>query len=329
MVARLRGSLMLTALLLAAAVAFASDSNGSFDRTLQVNGPVDLDVKTASGRISVRNGNAGQVTVHGTIRANEGWLFGSGCGMSADEKVKALQDHPPIEQTGNSIRIGHINDERMRCNVSISYDIVVPADTRLISKTGSGSQEVEGIRGPAEVQTGSGDIKVTDVDADLRAHTGSGSIDLDGIAGSLNAETGSGSIRGRHIGGLMKTQGSKMKPVSADASSVRIDAHTGSGRIELEQVTGAVTASAGSGSIHVQGDPTGNWDLHSGSGGVEVELPQNAAFTIDAETGSGGITVDQPVTIQGSVSKRALRGTVRGGGVELRLRTGSGGIRVR
>ena len=329
MVARLRGSLMLMALLLlAVSCSLASDANGSFDRTLQVNGPVDLDVKTGSGRINIRNGNAGQVTVHATIRANEGWLFGSGCGMSADEKVKSLESHPPIEQTGNSIRIGH-DDERTRCNVSISYDIVVPADTRLISKTGSGSQQVEGIRGPAEVQTGSGDIKVSDVDADVRAHTGSGSIDLDGIAGSLNAQTGSGSIHGRHIGGLMKSQGGKVKPVSADSSAVRIDVHTGSGRIELEDVTGTLSASAASGSLHVQGDPTGNWDLHSGSGGVEVELPQNAAFNIDAETGSGGITVDQPVTIQGSVSRRALRGSVRGGGIELRIRTGSGGIRVR
>jgi hypothetical protein len=87
-------------------------------------------------------------------------------------------------------------------------------------------------------------------------------------------------------------------------------------------------AHTGSGSIQAAGEPEGSWRLDTGSGGVTVELPHNAGFNLMARTGSGSIRVDHPLTAQGEMNKHTVRGTVRGGGPELDIRTGSGGIRV-
>jgi len=102
--------------------AWPFNAEGSFERTLSVTGEVDLNVTTGSGSITVRPGESGRVYVKAQIRARGG---------DAEEKVRRLEASPPIEQNGNVIRIGRIEDRELRRNVSISYELVVPATTRL------------------------------------------------------------------------------------------------------------------------------------------------------------------------------------------------------
>ena len=61
---------------LTAAPAMLPGAEGSFDRTLHVTGPVDLEVTTGSGGIQVRAGDGNQVRVHGRIRngPNARWM---------------------------------------------------------------------------------------------------------------------------------------------------------------------------------------------------------------------------------------------------------------
>ena len=54
----------------------------------------------------------------------------------------AIESLAPIQQSGNDIRIGHISGSELLHNVSISYDLIVPAETRLRSHRGSGSQNL-------------------------------------------------------------------------------------------------------------------------------------------------------------------------------------------
>ena len=51
-------------------------------------------------------------------------------------------------------------------------------------------------------------------------------------------------------------------------------------------------------------------------------------FDLDARSGSGGIESAQPVSAVGASSRRRLQGTVRGGGAQVQLVAGSGGIRI-
>jgi hypothetical protein len=138
---------------------------GEFERTLSVNGHVDLQVETGSGSIEVHRGGSNQVHVVGHISANE-W-FG---GENAEERVKKLENNPPIQQSGNDIRIGHIDDPELKHNISISYEVTVPESTKLRSSSGSGTQTISDIAGPLEANTGSGSLKFEYWSGRARAH---------------------------------------------------------------------------------------------------------------------------------------------------------------
>lgn len=281
-----------------------ASSEGHFDRTLQVNGSVQLDVNTGSGDIVVKTGSSNQVVIHGTVHTSN-WMFGD------DSAVKKVESNPPIEQNGNSIRVGYNLPDEVKRHVSISYEITVPADTALQAHSGSGNIGADGVRVGAEVQTGSGDIRAHDIGGKLRAQTGSGNIRAQTVASPFWAQTGSGDIEADLTG-------------SGD-----VDVHTGSGTIRVRGIKGGVRARTGSGDIETDGSVTGPWQLHSGSGNIHLAVGGASGFNLDVHTGSGSIHSDLPITVQGSLGKHELKGSVKGGGPEVAVSTGSGDIEVR
>ncbi len=300
----------------------AASAEGSFQRTLQVTGPVNVDLSTGSGSVNVRTGSSAEVKITARIKASN--LFSG----NAEERIKRIEANPPIQQSGNDIRIGHIDDPDLAHNISISYDLVVLAETRLRSHTGSGNQSVEGLRGEVEVESGSGGLKISDIEGGVRAETGSGGITIDRIKSDVRAKAGSGSIRATDIAGGFECQTGSGHIVLEQSASGSVRAETGSGGLELRGVRGSLDAQAGSGTIVAEGNPTGSWSVHSGSGDIQLKLASDAAFDLDAQTNSGSISVNQPVTVQGSVEKKHLRGKVHGGGVPITVETGSGNVEI-
>ena len=118
------------ALFLTSALALASTPQGHFEKTFQVTGPVSLEVQTHSGDIIVRGGPAGTVTVRGKIYVGDSWFSGKRQG-----DVQEIEQHPPIRQDGNSIHIDYVNAH----NISVDYEITVPAATSIRRKRPSGS----------------------------------------------------------------------------------------------------------------------------------------------------------------------------------------------
>jgi hypothetical protein len=288
----------------------ALGASGSFERSLSVDEPIILDVSTGSGSIKISSGNSSRVEITGRIEVNSGSFFSRRSSSERQELVDRLESEPPVSLVDGRLQVGHLTDKAFKRNVSISYEIVVPASTEVISHTGSGSQTISGVAGPVEAGTGSGKVVLTDIGGAVNARSGSGSIRADDIAGAFEAHTGSGSVRLTQIA-----------PGDVVVS-------TGSGRSELHGVVGSLKVKAGSGRIEIEGQQEGPWRVDTGSGSVSVKLPEDAAFELDAQTGSGGITIDHPLTIQGSISKKHIRGDVRGGGNLLTIETGSGGIRI-
>jgi DUF4097 and DUF4098 domain-containing protein YvlB len=300
----------------------AASSEGSFQRTLQVSGPVNLDLTTGSGSVNVRTGSSSEVQITGRIKVTS--LFGG----NADDRVKRIAANPPIQQSGNDVRIGHIDDSELLHNVSISYDLVVPPDTQLRSHTGSGSQDVEGLQKQIEIEAGSGSLKVADIGNTVHAETGSGAIEIDRIRGDVRTKAGSGSIRATDIAGGFEGHTGSGRITLEQTGPGPVRADTGSGGLELRGVRGSLEAEAGSGTITVEGNPTGSWSVHSGSGNIRLKLTSDASFDLDAHTSSGSISVSQPVTVQGSMGRKELQGKVRGGGVSVEVQTGSGNIEI-
>src|SRR5580700_3389902 len=292
--------------LLATTTGFASNTpQGTFDRTLQVSGPVDLEVLTHSGDVTVRAGGPGSIQIHGKIFVGDHWLMGN---READ--VHSIEQNPPIHQAGNNVHIEYVEMK----NISVDYEITVPADTTIRTHTGSGDQIIEGTRGNADVQTGSGDVKLRNVTGEVHLQTGSGDVRAHEISGAVKGGTGSGDVELEETG-------------SGD-----IDLHTGSGNITARGVQGGFHGETGSGDVIAEGTQSGSWEIHTGSGNVHVKLPGNAAFDADVSTSSGSVDVGAPVemTVQGRVGemRKQIRGKVRGGGPLLRVRTGSGDISI-
>jgi hypothetical protein len=293
------------AVLLASTFAAASTPQGRFEKTFQVSGAVNLEVQTHSGDVIIRSGPAGSVTIRGKIFVGDHWLFGN---RHAD--VGDIEQHPPLRQDGNTIRVDYVN---MR-DISVDYEITVPEDTTIRSHSGSGDQTIEGTRGNADLQSGSGDVKLSRLTGEIRLQTGSGNVRAREISGPVRGGAGSGDIELEEMG-------------SGD-----IDLHTGSGNITARGIQGAFRAEAGSGDITAEGTQTGEWEVRTGSGNVHVRLPANAAFDANISTSSGTLDVDAPLTmtVQGRVqdTRKSIVGKVRGGGPFLSLRTGSGDIHI-
>lgn len=308
---------------MAARPTWAGD-DGHFDRTLTVTGTVDLDVQTGSGEITVRTGDSSKVEIHGRIHANHGWF-----GADAEQRIHEIEANPPIEQNGNTIRVGHIENHDWKNNISISYELVVPVQTKLRSESGSGDQVVGGIAGPADASSGSGSVRLSKIGGETHARTGSGDIELNEIQGAAKTIAGSGSIRAIGIAGALSASSGSGSVKFEQTAAGDVEIGTGSGDVEIKGAKGAVKVQTGSGSITAQGDPTGDWRLHTGSGDVSVELSQQASFNLVARTSSGSIGTNREIAVQGKLSPRELQGKVGGGGPTIELSTSSGSIQIR
>jgi len=298
-------SLASALILLLASAAFASTPQGTFERTFQVSGPVDLEVLSRSGDITIRNGSSGSVFIRGKIYVGDHWLFGK---RQAD--VSEIQQHPPLRQEGNSIHVDYVNVH----DISVDYEIAVPPDTTVRTRSGSGDQTIEGVRGNVDLQSGSGDLRLANLAGEIRLQTGSGNVRGHDISGPIHGGAGSGDFQIDETG-------------TGD-----IELHTGSGNITVKGIQGGFRADAGSGDITAEGTQSGPWEIRTGSGNVHVRLPANSAFDAEIITSSGTIDVDSPIemTVQGRVqeSRKSIRGKVRGGGPLLSVRTGSGDIHI-
>src|SRR5579864_5314629 len=254
--------------LLASVAAFASTPQGIFEKTFQVSGPVDLEVLTRSGDITVRNGPAGSVFIRGKIYVGDHWLFGK-----REGDVTEIQQHPPLRQEGNSIHVDYVNVH----DISVDYEISVPPDTTVRTRSGSGDQTIEGTHGNADLQSGSGDLRLANLTGEIRLQTGSGNVRAHDISGPVRGGAGSGDIQVDETG-------------SGD-----IDLHTGSGNITVRGIQGGFRADAGSGDITAEGTQTSSWQIRTGSGNVRVRLPGNSAFDAEITTSSGTIDIDSPI----------------------------------
>ena len=278
-------------LLAASTTAFAAEK--SFDRTLSVASAPNLTVNTGSGNVHLHPGSDSQVHIAARIHSgNNGWFNNSSSG-DIESRMQQIASNPPIQQSGSDITIGERNHNDLYRNLSIDYDITLPRASAITAGTGSG------------------DVVIEDVGVSLKASSGSGNIHARGIHGTASLDTGSGDIE------LQET------------ASGDVRAQTGSGNIHLNGIAGGLRAGTGSGDLEIAGNPATDWKLETGSGNIRMTLGSGAHFNLNANTGSGSVNIAQPITMQGSLNKHHVSGTVNGGGPTLRAETGSGDIEIR
>jgi DUF4097 and DUF4098 domain-containing protein YvlB len=150
-------------------------------------------------------------------------------------------------------------------------------------------------QGRVNLRTGDGSIELANFKGDMELESGDGHERIESVDGKLRARTGDGHIR---VAGRF------------DA----LDLNTGDGRIEARVLSGSTM--------------TSSWNVRTGDGGVTLELPEGFAADVDLHTNDGHINVEMPVTVDGRMGEKSIRGKINGGGSLLTIHTGDGSIHL-
>jgi hypothetical protein len=142
-----------------------------------VGGPVNLEVfKPTPATLSCGADAAGSVSIRAKIYVGDHWLFGNRHG-----DVSEIEQHPPLRQDGNSIRIDYVNVR----NISVDYEITVPESIPRSAATAA--REIRPSKAhmaKSTCRTGSGDVKLSRAyGRDSHVQTGSGDVRALEIAG--------------------------------------------------------------------------------------------------------------------------------------------------
>jgi hypothetical protein len=272
-----------------AAGACHAQTERTFERTLSVSGPVVLDVMTDAGGIEVTRGAPGAVHIRGYLKASHGWFLGGGDG-NAEDHVRQLEKNPPIQQNGNTVRIGYVGNRALLRGVSMRLVISAPEETEVHARADSGGIHVDGVKGPVDCKVDSGGIEASNIGREVKAETDSGGIHIRAVQGPVYARADSGGIDALEIGGS-------------------INAGTDSGGIHLSQTVNAAVRA------------------HADSGGVHVRLARNGGYDIKAHTDSGRISVSE-MTVHGTISRQKVEGQMRGGGPPVDIQVDSGNVEI-
>ena len=319
----------------------AASETRTVDRTLTVTGEVDLDVSSGPGGVSVTTGVAGVVRVHAVIRP----LFGAADLGFAEAAIRGLEQKPPIEQQGNRIRVGYVNDPAILGRLSITYDIEIPREGRAKTVTSSGGIRIDGISGPAIAESSSGRIEISGVgkevtvrnssglvvirkpNAHISAKTGSGGIQVMGAMSSVEVETTSGRTELSDIAGDVSSR-THSGSIAIDNAAAAVAATNHSGNIEAIRVGGPVQARTKSGAIRISQINAAPITARTETGAIHVDIAHHGGYDLDALSDSGKVSGPTPTGPERIVEARRLRGQIRGGGPLVDLDTRSSKITV-
>ena len=296
-------------------------ADNTFDRTLNVSGPVRLELSNGSGNVDIRGSIDGKVHVYGKVTA--GWsVFGS-----SEKSVQDVVANPPIEQQNNVVRIGKTNSSMFR-NISIDYKIEVPRDTDVDASVASGGMTIDNVRGPVKANSASGYLHIYQVGGDTQLSAASGAIDVSGIGGFLRANSASGDVVLADVKGDISARAASGS-IRVTNPGGRVEASSASGSIEVSGAKNDLKVSAVSGSVNIGGDPSSGryWELKSVSGSIDIHVPSNPSFLLTAETTSGDIRTNIPVILE-EQGKHSLRAHIGSSAGRIEVHTVSGGVDV-
>jgi len=292
-----------------------------FERTIDVSGASTLDVSTIRGKIDVRGGAPGRIVVNGLVTVRTGLALP----WDAVEIMRRVAGQPPIEVEGNTVRLRPPFDDQARRAVTVSYDVQVPPDIRVLTVSDSGATTVNGVAGSVDVTTHSGAIAVASLGSSAKIKTGSGAVSVAEVADDLNVTTGSSAVTASGLRGDVKVRTQSGAVDARLSGGGDVDVETGSSAIKLCGAAGGLNAASGSGQISIQGTPSRPWAATTGSGRMAIGISPGAALALNVSSRSGKVRLDAG-PVQGTVSEHRVDGTVGGGGPLVRAESRSGSI---
>jgi len=280
-----------------------------FEKTVSLARDGEVNLTNISGHIEVNTWDKGEVKID-AVKISRASTVDKAKENAA--KVEIL-----VEKEGNTLKIKTEYPENRKewrrdsVNVSVTYNLTIPAKAATKISSVSGDVDLENIGGAAKVEAVSGNVTMNNA---------SKGVDLEVVSGSIHARNVTGDAYLNAISGIINVEGIRG---SIKASVV-------SGTIELIDVSEAdeVNANAVSGTIVYEGKISrdGRYTLNTHSGRVEMTIPSDSAFDFEATTFSGRIQSDFEIRVSGTISRRKISGVVNNGGAVVKLTTFSGNV---
>jgi Putative adhesin len=289
-------------------------------QSFDTDGPVELDLTTGGGSITVRlvdepgvHVEIRQDTVGGSPWAQGvtnlmSWVstqfpqfsgqFGEAVPEGSSAGAEAVRQ-TRVDFTAGRLVVRTPKELQLR-NVPIAVSVQAPAGSHVEAASGAGHVNVSGRAGRITVHTGSGRITTDQAEGSAKIETGSGTVRLGPMTAGLRAKTGTADI--------------EVSALSAASTVV-----TGSGDVWLGAVTADVLARTGSGRVTIANAASGELELHTGSGAIHVGVRKGSPAEVDLSSGSGEARSELHLTNSPPESKPPLR---------IRGRTGSGSALV-
>jgi hypothetical protein len=263
-------------------------------KTFEVHGAVELDVRLASGDIEVDPSAEGRVEIEL---------------IAHDEESQRLVDNARIELSPHGHRPTILVDVPQKKGFSISIfgrsgiecRIRCPHDSGLSVRTKSADISTRGTIGGLNVQTASGDLDVNRVSGGVNVKSASSDFSAREVGGGVNIQTASGDI---------------------DLSIARgpINVTSVSGDISIGEAYDNVNANSVSGDQDHGAVMQGVVAAHSVSGDVTIAVRRGSKAFLDCTTVSGDTTSELELTSDAPAGNGPL--------VEIRAKTVSGDIRI-
>ncbi len=180
-------------------------------KTFEVTGPVELELRLASGEIEIDPSLTGRVEIELTAHDEESQRL-------VDEARVELQDHAEQQRVivdvprrrGTGFSFGVVFGRsgvtcRVRCpegslvNVkSKSADVLARGTIGGLNvQTASGDIEVDRVLGSVNVKSASGDLEAREVKGGVSVQTASGDVQIEVVHGPVNIATASGDVSDR------------------------------------------------------------------------------------------------------------------------------------
>ena len=122
----------------------------------------------------------------------------------------------------------------------ISLEVRMPEGLHLDVDDGSGSIEIENVRGDISMDDGSGSLSMKDVGGEVEIEDGSGSIEVSGVGGNITINDGSGSITVKDVAGSVTVDDGSGGIDVSDVEEDLIIVDDGSGGLNFSNIGGRV-----------------------------------------------------------------------------------------
>jgi hypothetical protein len=263
-------------------------------KTFEVQGPVDLDVRLESGDVGVDPTAEGRVEIEL---------------IAHDEESQRLVDNARIELNPHGHRPTVLVDVPQKKGFSISIfgrsgiecRIRCPHDSALSVRTKSADISTRGTIGGLNVQTASGDL------------------DVDRVSGGVNVKSASSDFSAREVGGGVNIQ-TASGDIDLSIARGPVNVTSVSGDISIGEAYDNVNANSVSGDQDHRAVMQGIVAAHSVSGDVTIAVRRGSKAFLDCTTVSGDTTSELELTSDAPAGDGPL--------VEIRAKTVSGDIRI-